>query len=213
VIERLMAAVQEVVGVAERLTADELATIRARCDAATPGPWLAGRNVETNRWSVDAFGRFEDGTLYGMVIARPSVDNGEANATFITNARTDVPRLLDEIERLRAERDAAVAREFALAEALETLLNEQNDVPLFTREKEWRTACQRGWAMIVDPSPAAKRHMERVVALDRVAALAGVVRDKAAYGPYDDSAASVREWDDLVAAVDALRALDGDPRA
>jgi cell fate (sporulation/competence/biofilm development) regulator YlbF (YheA/YmcA/DUF963 family) len=87
-------------------------------------------------------------------------------------------RLLDEIERLRAERDALAAqvaetavREVALADALETLLNEQNDVPLFTREKEWRTACQRGWAMIADPSPAAKRHLERVAALESDAAV------------------------------------------
>ena len=71
------------------MTALDLAPIKARADAATEGPWER-----------------RDGEDYAMVDApeRPQialVASGE-DATFIAHARTDVPALCDEIERLRA---------------------------------------------------------------------------------------------------------------
>lgn len=77
----------------------DLDAIRARCDAATPGPWMV----------------FEGAYPYGegYVIESPAdlvagnFDHEEGgiirkeDAEFIAAARTDVPELLAEIERLR----------------------------------------------------------------------------------------------------------------
>jgi hypothetical protein len=81
----------------------DLDAIRERADAATPEPWI----------------EIEYSTGYGRrVISRVAGPNSNvakvygcnddkyANAVFIAAARTDVPALCDEVERLRAERDA-----------------------------------------------------------------------------------------------------------
>lgn len=111
-----------------------LQEIRARCEAATPGPW---------RWSVKA--RFheieivapQNGTTtvmdfvrWGMQNAQPRFNDcsdafggilrtwdefekgntcnpeGNPNAAFIAHARRDIPDLLAEVERLAAELSA-----------------------------------------------------------------------------------------------------------
>jgi len=77
------------------LSDDELNHIQARADAATPGPWDA---------------RF-DGERQGIFVAQKSValfDIGHLrpsapDSDFIAHAREDVPRLLAEVRRLRAE--------------------------------------------------------------------------------------------------------------
>ena len=83
----------------------ELAEIRARCDAATPGPWrfLAEGRDHT---SGDSFimtgatwGHRDD--LYVSAGNRPVSD---ADYEFIANARQDIPRPLDEMELLRKRR-------------------------------------------------------------------------------------------------------------
>ena len=104
----------------------DLDAIRARAEAATPGPWEAGI-----QWV------YSDGQIYaddnrvpdvlGMEFADPDraedeARRGQRNAEFIAAARTDVPTLLAEVKRLRAERDAAreaLARVGALVEALD----------------------------------------------------------------------------------------------
>lgn len=76
------------------MTDTELAAIRERCEAATEGPW----EKITERWlgvwqdiRVVAFdGKY---TICG--------DTAIADAEFIAAARTDVPALLDEVERMR----------------------------------------------------------------------------------------------------------------
>jgi hypothetical protein len=74
-----------------------LAAIRRRVDAATPGTWKTG----------DKFGR---GTLgsHSVVISgkHPNLEldpykNGRHDAAFIAHARQDIPALLDEIDRLK----------------------------------------------------------------------------------------------------------------
>ena len=69
---------------------DRLTEIRARADAATPGPWTVT----------------DDGALSSGVPPSSPVANGE----FIAHARDDVPWLLGEIERLKAEVAMLVAR-------------------------------------------------------------------------------------------------------
>jgi len=79
----------------------DLAHLRSLCDAATPGPW---------RVELDGTGHYCLRAPHQSVrtVARVFCD---IDAAFIAAARVAVPRLLDEVARLRAERDAAVAAE------------------------------------------------------------------------------------------------------
>jgi len=80
------------------LTNEEVAAIRARCAAATPGPWRAyieGRDhtsgssfIMTGEGEV----RGDDIELSGATLA---------DQDFIAHARQDIPRLLAEIQRLQ----------------------------------------------------------------------------------------------------------------
>ena len=80
------------------LTTEEVAAIRARCAAATPGPWRAyieGRDhtsgssfIMTGEGEV----RGDDIELSGTTLA---------DQDFIAHARQDIPRLLAEIQRLQ----------------------------------------------------------------------------------------------------------------
>lgn len=86
---------------------ERLAEIRARCDAImdTPRPWCVGHALmdkEQHRTVHDA-----DGWLLALCDFRnrPSA-HVEAIVAFIAGASTDVPDLLDEITRLRAELQA-----------------------------------------------------------------------------------------------------------
>jgi hypothetical protein len=71
---------------------DRLAEIRARLDAATPGPWdydHITRNVEADsRWLPDK-----------RHVVAPMV--GHFDGTLIAHAPADIAWLLDEVERLR----------------------------------------------------------------------------------------------------------------
>ena len=82
----------------ELLTEQELSEIEARCDAASPGPWVSyveGRD-HTSGSSFIMTGaperRGEDIELTGAT-AR--------DQDFIASARQDVPRLIAEVRRLR----------------------------------------------------------------------------------------------------------------
>lgn len=85
------------------LKEDEIQEIRSRCDAATPGPWTAyieGRDHTSGSDFImtGAFGDpdcSEDMEITGATIA---------DYDFIAHARQDIPRLLEEIERLKKER-------------------------------------------------------------------------------------------------------------
>jgi len=75
-----------------------LAEIRNRTNTATPGPWCHREGfIETC---------CEPSQLLGVTLQRSEAGldalPGLANAEFIAQARTDVPRLLDEIDRLRS---------------------------------------------------------------------------------------------------------------
>ena len=64
--------------------------LRAMCDTATPGPWIR------ERWSID--------TVNERVVATA---NMQLDAAFIAAARTALPELLDEVERLETEAEEA----------------------------------------------------------------------------------------------------------
>ncbi len=64
------------------MTPEELNAIRERCDAATPTPWIHDSETKTLTFPhFDGYLRSED-------------------CEFIAKARSDVPILLDEVERL-----------------------------------------------------------------------------------------------------------------
>ena len=83
------------------MTNEQLQAIKARCEAATPGPWVAGREADFMR----PMQSFNVGLTRKAFDESPlnSWDQWEANAIFIEHARTDIPALLAEVERLRAE--------------------------------------------------------------------------------------------------------------
>lgn len=98
------------------MTPEERQAIRERAEAATPGPWHAGPS-------------YYEGPLVSYVAgAHVSVhpeasddrQEGVADAEFIAHARSDVPALLDDIDRLEAEKAELEAEQDALVERLRT---------------------------------------------------------------------------------------------
>ena len=91
------------------MTPEQLAEIKARCEAATEGPWRAVRNT----------GVRNDGGYVVFSKAKPSHYPGQderhereigewhANLDLIAHARQDLPVCLDEIERLQKVVDAS----------------------------------------------------------------------------------------------------------
>ncbi len=82
-------------------TDDELAAMRARVDAATPGPWgiPPARSNATKFW-LQPKNKDGDWTWRGFVTC-----DFKQDAEFIAAARRDMQTLLDEVERLRTELD------------------------------------------------------------------------------------------------------------
>jgi hypothetical protein len=80
------------------LTNEEVAAIRARCAAATPGPWrsyIEGRD----HTSGSSFIMAGEGEVRGEDIELSGAT--PADQDFIAHARQDIPRLLAEIQRLQ----------------------------------------------------------------------------------------------------------------
>lgn len=75
------------------MTDDELRIIKERCEKATPGPWISfieGRDHTSGSSFIRTAG--EDIELSGAT---------DADQDFIASCRHDVPRLTEEIERLK----------------------------------------------------------------------------------------------------------------
>ena len=92
--------------------------IRARCDAATPGPWDAHPGPDYEY--IFALGD-------GMAHVR-----GPYNAEFIAHARQDIPALLDALEAERARADAAEQK----ASMIETMSKNESWTNWLRRLKE-----------------------------------------------------------------------------
>ena len=74
---------------------EELQAIRTRVEATTPGPWVEGDDVETA-------GEIYAGDPRVPILHGPPFEGPrEEDLQFIAHARTDVPALLAEVERLR----------------------------------------------------------------------------------------------------------------
>ena len=85
---------------------DRLAEIKARHELATRGPWVE----TTSDYHPTSHGIGEPGRTYlgwAHLSDTDSYPNWTANSSFVTNAREDIPWLLDLVDKLIAERDEA----------------------------------------------------------------------------------------------------------
>lgn len=94
------------------LTNAELAAIRARAEAATPGPWRWWISNSFRRLSSDATGK--DGDVLSGTVQRsdghPDIAGSDVDKDFIAHARADVPALLAEVERLNDQGEQGAAQ-------------------------------------------------------------------------------------------------------
>ncbi len=85
------------------MTPERLAEIKARCDAATPGPVVVVERGTHYDYDIAAGPDIEK--QYGFYGYSRGMFWHEADAQFYAHAREDVPDLVAEIERLRVEVD------------------------------------------------------------------------------------------------------------
>lgn len=97
------------------MTQEELDVIKARANAATDGPWTYDQSdmIRANYYQY----HIADIRGYGGNLPM------EANGEFIASARTDIPLLLAEIERIKEIRD----KWYVQYDKERTLLNTQRD--------------------------------------------------------------------------------------
>ncbi|AMM12302.1 hypothetical protein Salbus254_5874 [Streptomyces albidoflavus] len=102
---RALAAEAGTTAASTALNPEYLAEIAARAEAATAGPWCTdGAEIyQGDEYTWNAF-------WVGETCRADEADGGTADAAFIAAARTDVPALLAEVERLRAELSASPVR-------------------------------------------------------------------------------------------------------
>jgi len=92
----------------------ELEAMRLRAEKATPGPWRVGEELADADFADDEDSQGAHTGIHAETwLALASIPTawreggeipeGKANAAFIAHARTDMPRLLDEIAALRAQ--------------------------------------------------------------------------------------------------------------
>lgn len=99
--------------------------IRARAEAATEGPWFTGG---AGRWPSLKPHELIVSPKYPLMEFEDT-EQGRADAKFVAAARTDVPALLDEIDRLTRERDDAIEEGNALARIVAALVGPA-EIPL-----------------------------------------------------------------------------------
>ena len=88
------------------MTPERLAEIRARCEAASPGPWFAMFIAGAGGGGADVSANDEQGTYHvaecsRIVEADGTLPQTKANRDFVCEARRDIPDLLAEVDRLR----------------------------------------------------------------------------------------------------------------
>jgi hypothetical protein len=100
------------------MTTDERAAIRARAEAATPGPW----------WRVsdrpDGHPLFFDGNGCDLIMSGVDPDTSDCDDRFVIAARTDVPALLDHADA----QDRRIAELEALVRSLSERVHKQSEL-------------------------------------------------------------------------------------
>lgn len=123
---------------------DEIADIRARAEAATPGPWRDYHNPD-----------------WGWLVVGICADVQPQDAEFIAHAREDIPYLLDAptaSEPARVARDAEIARLWKELEwvAAFAAVRSEDDSQTFARVNRgaMRTIAERARAALQAPDTA-----------------------------------------------------------
>lgn len=100
---------------ADLMTCEERSAARARCEAATPGPWVrweghasvhAGLHGQNTPFCIGADLRICEGDDWDYEEAASydcPVSDADTDAAFIAAARTDLPKALDTIDALEAQ--------------------------------------------------------------------------------------------------------------
>ena len=99
----------------EPMTVEQLAAIEVRVSSATPGPWFTDDRNDGEIWAgeenpgcakagdIHVADVFPVADLMEYYHASEVNDPWLANANFIAHAREDIPALLAEVDRLRAQ--------------------------------------------------------------------------------------------------------------
>ena len=130
-------------------TTPDLAAIRARAAAATPGPWQTAEQAGYPEYGENFVGNFTGEYLAGVGdIDFGAGDDAEADLAFVLNAPEDVSALLALVDRQAAE----VVRLRARVAELEAAAEQDDDemvrcAALHCPNGEWfAKAAARGWA-------------------------------------------------------------------
>jgi hypothetical protein len=133
---------------------DRLAEIKARCEAATPGPWHGDRYDGSIKYEM----RGADDALVLAVDHKNGTfgflgDKETADEKFVLHSREDVPYLLTEVERLRAENAALAGERDRLREALDAVerANEIGIGPDTIHCRHCRAVCVTSAPLIHEP--------------------------------------------------------------
>ncbi len=78
------------------LSKEYLASVRKRCNLATPGPWISYVEGRDHTSGDSVIVRGENGGEEDLYVYGATAEDQD----FIAHAREDIPYLLDEIERL-----------------------------------------------------------------------------------------------------------------
>lgn len=118
---------------------DRAAQIRARAEAATDGPWESD-SADPSIWSPDVIviGNYTRADDYNSAAWE---DATEADREFIAHARSDIPWLLAEVERLTAENQEQRARLSAYRSpdagaAFDAMHDEARQIEALTAERD-----------------------------------------------------------------------------
>lgn len=84
------------------MTELDLEAIKARCEAATPGPWHHRSTPNSFVTDPDKYSIVVDAGIYEDLSREQQELIARNNRIFSAHARDDVPALVAEVERLRA---------------------------------------------------------------------------------------------------------------
>ncbi|MEV7840246.1 hypothetical protein AB0O77_23910 [Streptomyces albidoflavus] len=134
------------------LSPEYLAWIAARAEAATAGPWCTdGAEIyQGDEYVSYAF-------WVGETCRADEADGGLLDAAFIAHARTDIPALLAEVERLRAELAARPTRAEATASPVRTersrwqaVADALNEIDIAGIDLDGTIAGHNAWSVVRD---------------------------------------------------------------
>ncbi|MFB7866960.1 hypothetical protein [Streptomyces sp. NPDC056069] len=119
------------------MSEQQLAEILARANAATAGPWC------TDSWEIYQGEEYVPGLSFWIgetCRGTADLEQDRADAAFVAAARTDVPALVAEVSRLRAERRSTNE---ALSDAAEALQVQRDRIAeLEAASRQWAVRWQ-----------------------------------------------------------------------